>query len=241
MTVVVVLHYINLAVRTCDELIALRGGRILAQGAAADLVTPTCWARSMACPWGSSPIPCGANPWAMCCDRPLPPRASGGPWPCRRLAGKGCLAPAGRDAGLALLETLLALGVVPVAAAELVLYRRQVIEPAVPESVADLGLRGSPSFEALKLLAPDLILGSNYTAGLNRRSAALRRWRASPSMGPGGHPYAAAEAAHPRHRRPPRHRASGRGADTRERCCSRRAESPAERRRRAPRTGHQSG
>lgn len=95
----------------------------------------------------------------------------------------------------ALLETLRALGVVPVAAAELVLYRRQVIEPAVPESVADLGLRGSPSFEALQLLAPDLILGSNYTAWAEPTLSRIAPVETFSIYGPGGHPYAAAEAA----------------------------------------------
>jgi ABC-type Fe3+-hydroxamate transport system substrate-binding protein len=62
----------------------------------------------------------------------------------------------------ALLETVLALGVVPIAATELIQFRRLVMEPEVPEAVVDLGLRGSPNYELLRIVAPDLILISNF-------------------------------------------------------------------------------
>lgn len=62
----------------------------------------------------------------------------------------------------ALLETVLALGLVPKAASELIQYRNLVVEPDVPDSVADLGLRGSPSFEMLRQVDPDLILISQF-------------------------------------------------------------------------------
>lgn len=62
----------------------------------------------------------------------------------------------------AALETALALGLTPVAAAELIQYRKTVIEPEVPDATADLGLRGAPSFERLLALAPDLIVSSNF-------------------------------------------------------------------------------
>ena len=62
----------------------------------------------------------------------------------------------------ALLETTLALGVVPVAAAELRQYARVVGEPAVPEGVVDIGLRGNPNLELLSTLAPDLVVISNF-------------------------------------------------------------------------------
>lgn len=62
----------------------------------------------------------------------------------------------------ALLETLLVMGIVPVAAAELVLFRQVAVEPEVPASVADLGLRGLPNFEALRRAEPDLIFNSAY-------------------------------------------------------------------------------
>ncbi|MBB6306087.1 iron-siderophore ABC transporter substrate-binding protein [Xanthobacter tagetidis] len=62
----------------------------------------------------------------------------------------------------ALLETLLAMGVAPVAAAELVLFRQVAVEPLVPQGVIDVGLRGMPNFEALRRAAPDLIFNSAY-------------------------------------------------------------------------------
>jgi ABC-type Fe3+-hydroxamate transport system substrate-binding protein len=62
----------------------------------------------------------------------------------------------------ALLETSLALGVVPAAASELIQYRSLVVEPELPGTVADLGLRGSPNFEMLRQVAPDLIVISQF-------------------------------------------------------------------------------
>lgn len=62
----------------------------------------------------------------------------------------------------ALLETTLALGVVPVAAAELRQYARIVSEPIMPQGVIDLGLRGNPNLELLSNLTPDLIVISNF-------------------------------------------------------------------------------
>lgn len=62
----------------------------------------------------------------------------------------------------ALLETTLALGVMPVAAAELKQYARMVGEPTVPRSVVDIGLRGNPNLELLSTLSPELIVISNF-------------------------------------------------------------------------------
>lgn len=62
----------------------------------------------------------------------------------------------------ALLETTLALGITPAAAAELRQYGRVVGEPALPSGVVDLGLRGNPNLELLSSLAPDLIVISNF-------------------------------------------------------------------------------
>jgi len=61
-----------------------------------------------------------------------------------------------------LLETALAIGAVPVAATELRQFRKIAVEPEVPDRVADLGLRGSPSFELLRVIEPDLILISGF-------------------------------------------------------------------------------
>ncbi len=61
-----------------------------------------------------------------------------------------------------LLETTLAVGAMPVAATELLQFRKIAVEPTVPDTVADLGLRGSPSFELLRIIKPDLILISGF-------------------------------------------------------------------------------
>jgi iron complex transport system substrate-binding protein len=61
-----------------------------------------------------------------------------------------------------LLETALAIGAVPAAATELIQFRKIAVEPAVPNSVTDLGLRGSPNFELLRIVEPDLILISGF-------------------------------------------------------------------------------
>jgi ABC-type Fe3+-hydroxamate transport system substrate-binding protein len=64
----------------------------------------------------------------------------------------------------AMLETLVALGVMPIAATELIQFRKDAVEPILDDAVADLGLRGSPNFELLRLLQPDLILISPFYA-----------------------------------------------------------------------------
>jgi ferric hydroxamate transport system substrate-binding protein len=62
------------------------------------------------------------------------------------------------------LETLLALGANVVAAPELRQFRDIAVEPAVPETVADLGLRGLPNLETLSFAKPDMIFNSNFYA-----------------------------------------------------------------------------
>ncbi|CAG9226907.1 Iron complex transport system substrate-binding protein [Paraburkholderia tropica] len=57
-----------------------------------------------------------------------------------------------------LVETLLAMGVMPVGVAEVDSYNASVVAPAVPPGVTDVGLRLAPSLELLQQLAPDLIL-----------------------------------------------------------------------------------
>lgn len=94
----------------------------------------------------------------------------------------------------ALLETALAIGIVPSAAVELVLYRKLTIEPPVPGSVVDLGLRGAINFELVAALAPTVIYGSNYSAWANESLARIAPVRVLPiyEREP---PFAKAEAA----------------------------------------------
>ncbi|MDP2696974.1 iron-siderophore ABC transporter substrate-binding protein [Thalassospira sp.] len=60
-----------------------------------------------------------------------------------------------------LVESLLALGVAPVAIPEADGYRIWVVEPSLPEQFTDLGTRREPNFEALRESRPDAILISS--------------------------------------------------------------------------------
>lgn len=125
----------------------------------------------------------------------------------RRLLGGGlaaALLPGGRArAGAprtavidwALLESLLALGHTPVAAAELRLYRRLVVEPALPPGVVDLGLRGSPNFELLSLCRPELVLSSPWYEGYRGRLEKVAPVRSIAIYQPGRSPWEPAVAA----------------------------------------------
>lgn len=75
-------------------------------------------------------------------------------------AVEAALAPPRRVAVLdwGLAETVLALGLTPLAVAEAPLYRQRVVVPALPDEVRDLGLRTWPNMERLKALRPDLIV-----------------------------------------------------------------------------------
>ncbi len=58
----------------------------------------------------------------------------------------------------ALTESVLALGIDPVAIPESDAYRDWVVEPALPDHFADLGTRVAPNFEALRDSRPEVIL-----------------------------------------------------------------------------------
>lgn len=118
------------------------------------------------------------------------------------LAGGACALAAGsagaNTGGIAiidwgLLETALALGAVPVAATELRQFRLIAVEPPVPASVVDLGLRGAPNIELLRLLKPDFVLISGFyeymRAGLERIAPVV----SLPVYEAGKPPYALAE------------------------------------------------
>ncbi|MFC7051158.1 iron-siderophore ABC transporter substrate-binding protein [Hansschlegelia quercus] len=95
----------------------------------------------------------------------------------------------------AMLETTLALGVTPVAASELLLFRKAAIEPVVPDAVADLGLRGSIAYEQLHAARPDIVLISPW---YENRAHILSRIAPVASFSiyePGRPPYDAAVAA----------------------------------------------
>ncbi len=63
-----------------------------------------------------------------------------------------------------LTETLLALGVTPIAMADVQGYNTWVSVPELPEGITDVGIRREPNLEAIKAIKPDLILISKEMA-----------------------------------------------------------------------------
>lgn len=94
----------------------------------------------------------------------------------------------------AVLETLLALGVTPVAATELLQFREIAVEPEVPASVADLGLRGTVNFEMLRLARPELIFSSSFYVSSEPRMRLIAPVESFSIYTPDSRPFAAAEA-----------------------------------------------
>ncbi|MPZ39506.1 MAG: ABC transporter substrate-binding protein [Rhizobiales bacterium] len=62
-------------------------------------------------------------------------------------------------------QTVLALGVVPLAVPEIERYRRLVVEPKIPAEVQEVGLRSEPNLELLQRLAPDVVVIDPSLAG----------------------------------------------------------------------------
>ena len=60
-------------------------------------------------------------------------------------------------------QTLMALGIQPIALPEIDRYRRLVVEPAPPPDIRELGLRSEPNLELLASLSPDLIITETGT------------------------------------------------------------------------------
>lgn len=95
----------------------------------------------------------------------------------------------------AMLETAVALGVMPVAATELIQFRIGAVEPEIPQNVADLGLRGVPNFELLQLIRPDLILISPFYTRYTGRLEAIAPVFSLPFYVKGEPPFEKALAA----------------------------------------------
>lgn len=111
------------------------------------------------------------------------------------IAAAGCARPA-RAGGLrvatvdwSVLETLLALGLPPVAAPELRQFREIAVEPDIPAQVTDLGLRGTVNFELLLLSRPELILSSSFYAGSEPRLRRIAPVESFSVYAPGRPPY----------------------------------------------------
>ncbi len=62
LTVIAVLHDINMAARYCDHLVALRGGETIAQGSPAEMMQSATLERIYGIPMGILPHPAGAAP-----------------------------------------------------------------------------------------------------------------------------------------------------------------------------------
>ena len=62
LTVIAVLHDINMAARYCDYLVALRGGEMIAQGTPAELMRSDTLEQIYGIPMGILPHPAGAAP-----------------------------------------------------------------------------------------------------------------------------------------------------------------------------------
>lgn len=95
----------------------------------------------------------------------------------------------------ALLETLLAIGANVVAATELRQFRQIAVTPEVPETVADLGLRGTPNLEVLRFARPDLIFNSNFYAWADPLMSRIAAVESHAIYVPGRSPYELAEQA----------------------------------------------
>jgi len=99
------------------------------------------------------------------------------PWLAARAAAAAGLRVAAVDWALA--ETMIALGHDPVAVVAASDWNRFVVEPSLPEHVADLGLQPEINFELLASLRPDLILTSPFSQDLEpglRRIASVQRF-----------------------------------------------------------------
>jgi len=89
-------------------------------------------------------------------------------------------------------QTVLALGVAPVALANVPDYRKWVAEPAVPPGTADIGRRLEPSLNALAGARPDLIAMSGHYHALRQRLARIAPVETFTLFEPGGDPLARA-------------------------------------------------
>ncbi|MCV9938806.1 ABC transporter substrate-binding protein [Boseaceae bacterium BT-24-1] len=92
------------------------------------------------------------------------------------------------------LETLLALGAVPVAAPELLQFREVAVEPEMPGTVTDLGLRGTVNFELLLLSRPELIYSSSFYASSEPRLLRIAPVERFSIYAPGRPPFEPAAA-----------------------------------------------
>lgn len=70
---------------------------------------------------------------------------------------------------LAITESLLGLGVIPLAVANKRWYQNFIVNPPLPESVREIGLPDEPNLELLEMLRPDLICATRSQTRANTR------------------------------------------------------------------------
>ncbi|WP_106477415.1 ABC transporter substrate-binding protein [Phytohalomonas tamaricis] len=92
-------------------------------------------------------------------------------------------------------ETVIALGITPLAVADTTGYRTWVDAPPLPEGTLNMGLRSQPNLERLNQLSPDLILTSAMFATDRERLARIAPTRSIDIYSADGAPYAHALAA----------------------------------------------
>ncbi|MGY3617877.1 ABC transporter substrate-binding protein [Bradyrhizobium sp. USDA 10063] len=90
--------------------------------------------------------------------------------------------------GWACAQTLLALGVVPLAIPEIERYGKLVVEPEIPPAVREVGLRSEPNLELLQSLAPDLIIIDPSLAAATPRLKLIAPVEVFTIFKPGGRP-----------------------------------------------------
>lgn len=90
-------------------------------------------------------------------------------------------------------QTLLALGLVPLAVPEIERYGRLVVEPAIPAQVSEIGLRSEPNLELLRQLAPDLIVVDPSLASARARLEQIAPVDIFTTLAPGRRPLATAQ------------------------------------------------
>ena len=90
--------------------------------------------------------------------------------------------------GWACAQTILALGMVPLVVPEIERYGRLVVEPAVPSSVQEIGLRSEPNLELLQSLAPDIIIIDPSITAAMPRLKLVAPVEVFTIFKPGGHP-----------------------------------------------------
>lgn len=171
LTVIAVLHDINMAARYCDYLVALRGGEMIAQGTPAELMRSDTLEQILRHPDGDPATPgrCGAGKLCLLMMNPtlitrrrllIAMTISPLLWQMR--GAQAADVDPQRVVALEWLpaELLLALGVTPYGVADIPNYRLWVNEPALPDSVIDVGLRTEPNLELLTQMKPSFIVWS---------------------------------------------------------------------------------